>query len=127
MNAQRKATISEFGKAVARHLNARRAHQEITQMELAEATGISQSQLSKQLRYQRDINLDELAAICRALNVPMMEIVALAESDIAGHNVVPIRRSNKSDSGVEGAPYSAVADSSPDEDALRADEEGDAY
>lgn len=37
------------------------------------------------------------------------------------------RRSNKAGPGVEGVPYGAVADSSPDEDALRADEEGDAY
>lgn len=36
------------------------------------------------------------------------------------------RRSNSSGAGVEGVPYGAVADSSPDEDALREQEEGDA-
>lgn len=36
------------------------------------------------------------------------------------------RRSNTQQSSVEGVPYGAVADSSPDEDALREQEEGDA-
>ena len=36
------------------------------------------------------------------------------------------RRSNTSVSGVVGVPYGAVADSSPDEDELREQEEGDA-
>lgn len=36
------------------------------------------------------------------------------------------RRSNIAGVGVEGVPYGAVADSSPDEDALREQEEGDA-
>lgn len=35
------------------------------------------------------------------------------------------RRSNNAGAGVEGVPYGAVADSSPDEDALREAEEGD--
>lgn len=35
------------------------------------------------------------------------------------------RRSNKQQSSVEGVPYGAVADSSVDEDALRAEQEGD--
>lgn len=108
MNAQRKATIDEFGKAVARQLNARRAHQDMTQMDLAEATGISQSQLSKQLRGQRAINLDELAALCKALNVPMEAIINLATAEITSNNVVPLRdRSNTSPADVEPLPYAA--------------------
>lgn len=108
MNAQRKATIDEFGKAVARQLNARRAHQDMTQMDLAEATGISQSQLSKQLRGQRAINLDELAALCKALNVSMEAIINLATAEITSNNVVPLRdRSNTSPIDVEPLPYAA--------------------
>lgn len=127
MNAQRRDAINEFGKAVARQLNARRAHQGLTQSQLEEATGISQSQLSKQLRGLRAINMDELAQLCEALDVSMESIIELAMQEMAGNNVVPLqRRSNTQQSSVEGVPYGAVADSSPDEDALREAEEGDA-
>ena len=37
------------------------------------------------------------------------------------------RRSNNTEASVHPMPYGAVADSSPDEDALREQEEGDAY
>lgn len=125
MNAQRRDAINEFGKAVARQLNARRAHQGLTQSQLEEATGISQSQLSKQLRGLRAINMDELAQLCEALDVSMESIIELAMQEMAGNNVVPLRRrSNSSSPGVE-PPIYAVADSSPDEDVLREAEEGD--
>lgn len=126
MNAQRRDAINEFGKAVARQLNARRAHQGLTQSQLEEATGISQSQLSKQLRGLRAINMDELAQLCAALDVSMESIIELAMQEMTGNNVVPLRRrSNSSASSVE-PPLYAVADNSPDEDALREQEEGDA-
>lgn len=54
------------------------------------------------------------------------EKLRLAQT-VLSHDELAARRSNKSDSGVEGVPYGAVADSSPDEDALREQEEGDAY
>lgn len=127
MNAQRKAVINGFGKAVARQLSARLAYQGMTQTGLAEATGISQSQLSKQMRGLREINVDELAIICEALDVPMETIISLASADMKKANVVPMRRprSNSAPVDVGGVPYGAVADSSPDEDALREAEEGD--
>lgn len=109
MNAQRKALINGFGKAVARQLNARLAYQGMTQTGLAKATGISQSQLSKQLRGLRGINMDELAVICDALDVPMETIIALASADMKRPNVVPMRRprSNTPPEDVGTLPYAA--------------------
>lgn len=117
MNAQRRDAINEFGKAVARQLNARRAHQGLTQIQLEEATGISQSQLSKQLRGLRAINMDELAQLCEALDVSMESIIELAMQEMAGNNVVPLqRRSNNTSSVVHPLPYAAdSSDTEPEE------------
>lgn len=82
MSPEKKAVIDQFGKAIARQLNARRAHQDMTQNDLAQATGISQSQISKQLRDIRSINMDELALTCSALNISTIEIIRLAEREI---------------------------------------------
>lgn len=82
MSPEKKAVIDQFGKAIARQLNARRAHQDMTQNDLAQATGISQSQISKQLRGIRSINMDELALICAALNISTIEIIRMAEREI---------------------------------------------
>lgn len=81
--------IGDFGKAIARQLSARRAHQGLTQADLADATGISQSQLSKQLRGIRAINIDELDAICRALDIEMAAVIELAEDEV--NNVVSMK------------------------------------
>lgn len=41
----------------------------MTQTQLAAATGVSQSQLSKYLKGSRSPNFDEVEAICRALGI----------------------------------------------------------
>lgn len=95
-------------------------------MDLAAATGISQSQISKQLRGNRAIDLDELQVICKALNVPMETVISIASEDLTSNNVVQLpQRSNIPPAHVGPVPYGAVADHSPDEDALREAEEGD--
>ncbi|MEJ6013255.1 helix-turn-helix transcriptional regulator [Corynebacterium sp. H127] len=102
MSPEKKATIEDFGYAVARQLTARRAHQGLTQTQLADATGISQSQLSKQLRGLRAINMDELALICHALHIDMLEIIRLAEAEIAASqasNVLPFSQRPDTSSG----------------------------
>lgn len=120
MNAPKRPAVDKFGKAVATQLRARRAHQEMTQQELAERTGISQSQLSKQLRGFRAINLDEFEAICDALDIAMEMIIEAAEIDTRDnvrdmsehrgrrqtHEILP-------ENHISELPY--VADSSPDE------------
>lgn len=80
MTPKNSAPLLSLGKAVAKSLNAQRAYVGMTQMQLSEKSGISQSQLSKQLRGIRAINIDELDAICEALGVSMESILESAEA-----------------------------------------------
>jgi transcriptional regulator with XRE-family HTH domain len=63
-------------------LRAEVARQKMSQTKLAEATGISQSQLSKYLAGKRAPNIDELAAICQALRRGYMDVNAEAEREM---------------------------------------------
>ena len=126
MSPRPKDTMDTFGKVVARLLNDERLHKSVTQAELAESTGISQSQISKQMRGTRDINIDELSAI--ALDISLVELIRKAEQKINPdtRNELEERRkrarmSNPSDS----MPLGAVAYSGPDEDAERNDADDD--
>ncbi|WP_394286682.1 helix-turn-helix domain-containing protein [Corynebacterium kefirresidentii] len=128
MSPRPRDTMNKFGKVIARLLNDERLHKGVTQAELAESTGISQSQISKQLRGTRDINIDELDAIVTALNMSLVELIRTAEQEISPdtRNELEERRrkarmSNPSDSMPEGA----VAYSGPDEDAERNDVDDD--
>lgn len=128
MSPRPKDTMDTFGKVVARLLNEQRLLKDITQTELSDATGISQSQISKQMRGTRDINIDELGSIADALGVSLVSLIQQAEremnpdsrDDLAARRAgTPV--SNPSDS----MPLSAVAYSGPDEDAERNDADDD--
>ena len=128
MSPRPRDTMNKFGKVIARLLNDERLHKGVTQAELSESTGISQSQISKQMRGTRDINIDELSAIANALDIPLVELIRKAEQEINPdtRNELEERRkkarmSNPSDS----MPLSAVAYSGPDEDAERNDVDDD--
>lgn len=128
MSPRPRDTMNKFGKVIARLLNDERLRKGITQAELSESTGISQSQISKQMRGTRDINIDELSAIADALNISLVELIRKAEQEINPdtRNELEERRrkarmSNPSDSIPEGA----VAYSGPDEDAERNDVDDD--
>ena len=128
MSPRPRDTMNKFGKVIARLLNDERLHKGVTQAELSESTGISQSQISKQMRGTRDINIDELSAIANALDIPLVELIRKAEQEINPdtRNELEERRkkarmSNPSDS----MPLGAVAYSGPDEDAEREDADGE--
>lgn len=74
--------MNKFGKVIARLLNDERLQKGVTQAELSESTGISQSQISKQMRGTRDINIDELSAIADALDISLVELIRKAEQEI---------------------------------------------
>lgn len=82
MSPEKKATINHFGKAVATLLDDRRRLIRMTQAQLAEKTGISQSQLSKQLRGIRAINMDEFGLLCNALGLNMAKTVSEIEDSL---------------------------------------------
>lgn len=50
----------------------------LSQTELARRSGISQSQISKLFRGERHLTVAQFGAICIALNVPFLAIMALA-------------------------------------------------
>ena len=110
MSPRPKDTMSNFGKVIARLLNDERLHKGVTQAELAESTGISQSQISKQLRGTRDINIDELDAIVTALNMSLVELIRTAEQELNPdtRDDLAARRA--------GAPVSDSSASLPDDD-----------
>jgi len=53
---------------------------EKTQAEVAEAAGMSQSQLSKYLRAVRTLTLDELDDLCQVLDMQLLDVVARADA-----------------------------------------------
>ena len=110
MSPRPRDTMNKFGKVIARLLNDERLHKGVTQAELAESTGISQSQISKQLRGTRDINIDELDAIVTALNMSLVELIRTAEQELNPdtRDDLATRRA--------GAPVSDSSASLPDDD-----------
>lgn len=123
MSPRPKDTMNTFGKVIARLLNEQRLQKGITQTELSDATGISQSQISKQMRGTRDINIDELGAIADALGLHLVELIRNAEQEINPdtRNELEERRKKARMSDPADIPQGAVAYSGPDEDAERDD------
>lgn len=120
--------MNKFGKVIARLLNDERLHKGVTQAELAESTGISQSQISKQLRGTRDINIDELDAIVTALNVSLVELIRTAEQELnpdTRDDLAARRAGTPVSDADDSIPFEAVAYSGPDEDAERNDVDDD--
>lgn len=118
MSPRPKDTMSNFGKVIARLLNDERLLKGVTQSELSESTGISQSQISKQLRGTRDINIDELDAIVTALDMSLVELIRTAEQELNPdtRDDLAARRSNISKVDVRGLPYAADdSDTEPEE------------
>lgn len=118
MSPRPKDTMSSFGKVIARLLNDERLLKGVTQSELSESTGISQSQISKQLRGTRDINIDELDAIVTALDMSLVELIRTAEQELNPdtRDDLAARRSNISKVDVRDLPYAADdSDTEPEE------------
>lgn len=65
--------------AIAEQLRAERAIKGIILEDLAKASGVSKVTLHRYIHAQRDIPLTTLAEICRALGVPLGEIIRRAD------------------------------------------------
>ncbi|AKK04564.1 putative transcriptional regulator [Corynebacterium mustelae] len=121
MNAAQKSQVGKFGRLISDILDTHRRIQKVTQAEIEKATGISQSQVSKQLRGLRPINIDELEKLCSALNLELIEVVAEAERQMNLVDDLAARRKAKSEPpafhSVENSGWSEeyAADSSPEE------------
>lgn len=76
-------------------LRAEAARKQISQSVIAEATGISQSQVSKYLAGRRSPNVDELAALCRAVGRGYLDVAAEAEREVvAGMKITAAERAD---------------------------------
>ncbi|AUS34642.1 transcriptional regulator [Rhodococcus qingshengii] len=77
--AQGARSADEYTAAVADELRAARIEQGMTQMQLAETSGIPRSTISKILAGGQPIDLSELRAICTALGLSAVQVMQSAE------------------------------------------------
>jgi len=71
--------ITDLTRQTASILRGLIARYGVTQTQMAEAVGVSQSQLSKMIRGTRPIDLDQLTAMCEALDASPSKVLAEAE------------------------------------------------
>ena len=77
--------ITDLTRQTASILRGLIARYGVTQQQMAEAVGVSQSQLSKMIRGVRPIDLDQLAAMCEALGTSPGVVLGEAESFLAAY------------------------------------------
>lgn len=64
-----------LSRAIGLILSIEVAQQGLTQGELGGMVGISESQIGKFLRVDRVLNIEQLASICRALGLDLIDVV----------------------------------------------------
>lgn len=74
---------ADIQTAIAEELRAERAVQRITLDQMAEDAGMVKITMRRYIQGERDIPVKALAEICRALNVPMGEVIDRAEQRLA--------------------------------------------
>jgi len=84
--------VSDLTRHVASRLRGLMAQHRVTQAELAESIGVSQSQLSKMVRGVRPIDLDQLDGMCIALGVDTGDLIKEAEAALQNYDFVPNAR-----------------------------------
>lgn len=77
--------ITDLTRQAASILRGLIARYGITQQQMAEAVGVSQSQLSKMVRGTKPIDLDQLAAMCEALGTSPAVVLREAEDFLADY------------------------------------------
>ncbi len=76
----------DLTRHVAGQLRALMARYGVSQSQMAESVGVSQSQLSKMVRGVKPITIDQLDAMCWSLGVDSWEILREAEEFLASHD-----------------------------------------
>lgn len=73
-----------FSQAINAELRAILGRRRMTQQQLADATGISQPVVSRIIyRDQASLDTNQLDAVCKALDVPVIDVLAAAERSLA--------------------------------------------
>ena len=78
----RNVVPSQLSRQIAAILRAQVAKFQLTQVDVAANSGISQSQLSKVLRGTRVLDVDQLDALCQTLGLEIADVVADAYREV---------------------------------------------
>lgn len=124
MTTKSSRKVGAVGEIVIGRLSTLQRIQGITQEELAAKTGIGQSQISRIMSLKTAINVDQLAALCEALDADMADIVDPDSPTFVALEKLTSKRKTRNNSAsivsingrlnpsaVEG--YAMAADSSP--------------
>lgn len=107
MPTGRKPKPGALSHHIAGVLRAEKARQRISQVAIAEATGISQSQVSKLLAAKVAPTVDELVALCRVLGLGYLDVNVEAERRfVARMDISPEERAALLDEIARNAPES---------------------
>ncbi|WP_051407497.1 helix-turn-helix domain-containing protein [Nocardia sp. CNY236] len=77
-----KRVASDINRAVGNELRAARARRNLTRPRLAELTGLGVSTIQRFENGERSPDMQQLHALCTALDIPMREFVGLALRDV---------------------------------------------
>lgn len=75
-------TAAEINRAVGTELLAARARRRMSRQHLADLTGLAISTIQRFENGERSPDMNQLFALCEALEVPMDEFIALAMKDL---------------------------------------------
>ena len=68
--------------AVARVLKSQMGLRDLKQKDIVEATGITKSQLSRKLKGERPLELDDIVKISRAIGVDAQDVISVALNSV---------------------------------------------
>ncbi len=75
-------TAAEINRAVGNELRASRARKHLSRQQLADRTGLGLSTIQRFENGERSPDMNQLFALCEALEIPMRDFVALATKGI---------------------------------------------
>lgn len=79
MPTKKKPTPSALARAVTNVIRAEMGFQHVSQADISRRTDIPPGTLSRIIRGERQMDLDQFRLICGALRIPMSDVMAAAE------------------------------------------------
>jgi transcriptional regulator with XRE-family HTH domain len=95
---------SEVNTAVGKEIAAYRAHRGMSQVAVADDVGFSESTMVRLEKGERDITVEYLVAICKALRVAPSELIRSAERRPENHAAFQITRVARAGQSVRRSP-----------------------
>jgi predicted transcriptional regulator len=87
-----KSAPSQLTKAIARRIENEKSLQGFTNSELSRQSGISRPLLVNMLQGTKHWDIDQLDAVCKILELDIVEVIATAEAQAKVQNVRPLRK-----------------------------------